>query len=47
MVQVCGGGVGEKDGGGWGVMEFYPWRGTGRGLTGPDWLTIESLIGGP
>lgn len=29
MVQVCGGGCR----GGWREMEFYPWRGAGRGLT--------------
>lgn len=32
MVQVCGGGAGEPVGGGWREMEFYPWRGAGRGL---------------
>lgn len=35
MVQVCGGvGVGKRGGRGWREMEFYPWRGAGRGLTG-------------
>lgn len=32
MVQVCGGGWGERDGGGWRETEFYLWRGAGRGL---------------
>lgn len=27
------GGAGEPGGGGWREMEFYPWRGAGRGLT--------------
>ena len=33
MVQVCAGGVGERGGGDWREMEFYPWREAGRGLT--------------